>query len=521
MALPLSVTLWLVALSGLTHTIAIPQPEPVTIDSGHLCGVALEGGIVVYRGVPYAAPPVGDLRWRAPQAAAAWEGVRVADTFGPISPQGSMIAMMSGEPLPETSEDCLYLNVWTTAEKAEAGRPVMVWIHGGGFVGGWGSQQLYQGAASLAQQGVVVVTLNYRLGALGFLSHPELKAESKESAFGNYGLLDQIAALHWVQRNIKAFGGDPGRVTIFGESAGGTSVAVLCASPLAKGLFRGAIAQSPWISIENFAPTGAEAPRSAEARGLQLARRLARSDEAPSLETLRALDTEAIFRRTDASYQPWVTIDGHLLTDRVEEIFARGEQNRVALIAGTTADEGTMFQTSFPYRTVPQYVDGMKEIFGAFASRILETYPAPSDDEVATRTRDIIRDLWFLRGCRSMLAGSARAGSPTYQYEFQWSNPLLPDMGAHHAAELAFVFGQLPAGAPKRDVELAGAIQAYWVDFAKTGDPNGEGRHSWPRWTDSKRPYLMLGSAIHAGNDLHAKTCDVLEEYRKAGGEKR
>ena len=250
----------LIPLTGILATLvaAAALAKPVQLDSGLVQGEVVEGTAVqVFRGIPYAAAPVGDLRWREPAAPAAWEGIRSATEFSNICHQGPALAAMTGEPLPTRSEDCLYLNVWSGAVGRETKQPVMVWIHGGGLTLGWGHQQGYDGT-HLASQGVVLVSINYRLGALGFLAHPLLNEEAGVS--GNYGLKDQIAALEWVQRNIEAFGGDPGNVTIFGESAGGTSVHALIASPRAKGLVHRGIAQSPWVTDTNYARLNEDLP---------------------------------------------------------------------------------------------------------------------------------------------------------------------------------------------------------------------------------------------------------------------
>ncbi len=497
-------------------TVAHAQLEPTRIDSGLVRGVPLGDGLVVYRGIPYAAPPVGALRWRPPQPATAWDGVRNATEFGAACPQSALIALMSREPMPPTDEDCLFLNVWTAAPKADAGLPVLVWIHGGGLIGGWSHQRVYDGAA-LAGQGVVVVSLNYRLGPLGFFSHPALSAESKTGASGNYGLLDQIAALHWVQRNIAAFGGDPKQVTIFGESAGGTSVVTLCASPRARGLFRGAIAQSAWFSESNFSELRRDATKnpSAERRGLEMAKILLDEPGDEPLAVLRALPAE-LWKTLGQQYQPTIAIDGNLLEHSAEETFRRGEQNDVPLIIGTNADEGTAFNSVFPFRTVDAYREGISEFFGPFAGQILELYSVESDEQVADRLNHLITDSWFLRGTRAVLRGMAGVESPTWQYEFTRISPIMPALGAHHAAELGHVFGQLPAGVSPVDQELARTMQGYWLQFARTGDPNREGLPTWPPFEPESELHLVLDEKIRVAPAQRAETCDLLDRIHSA-----
>src|SRR5262245_12111624 len=304
------------------HASSSPRAqEVVRIDTGLVQGVRLEAapGLCVFRGLPSAAPPVGELRWRPPHPAAPWDGVRPAVEFGAACPQSPLVAFLSGEKLPATSEDCLYLNVWTSspsAQESAAKRPVLVWIHGGGFVGGWAHMRPFDGAA-FAAQGLVFVSVNYRLGPLGFFAHPALSHESERGVSGNYGLLDQIAALQWVRRNIAAFGGDPGRVTVSGESAGGTSVYALCTTPLSKELFHGAIVQSAWITDTNFLRLP-----DAEKQGLALEELLIPQAENRSLAALRAIPADQLWQRLGDRYQPTAVVDGWLLEDFPEDVCA-------------------------------------------------------------------------------------------------------------------------------------------------------------------------------------------------------
>ena len=456
----------------------------VTVDGGTLEGVRdSAAGVLVIRGVPYAAPPVGDLRWRAPQPAARWQGLRRADRLGRNCLQTQVYDDI--DPFAAgVSEDCLYLNVWT-AGTGGARRPVLVWIHGGGFFAGFGGEERHDGTR-LAQKGAVVVTLNYRLGPFGFLAHPALAAESPRHASGNYGLLDQIAALQWVRRNIAAFGGDPARVTIFGESAGATSVGALVASPLAKGLFHGAI-------LESGTGIGARIlPRdSAEARGLRFAAALGVTGTGPDAAArLRAVsaDTRLEVARVQSRtpdggaasvHRP--VLDGWVLPRPVDSALALGATTIVPVIVGSNADEGD-------------------EVFGA---------PARAFARLVTR-----------RGGRAYLYQFTRVGDDSASRR----------RGAYHSAEITFVFGRphplLPsAGRTAYDSTLAEAMSDYWVAFAATGDPNGPpagGR--WPRWPvyePAADAYLELGPQIAPKRELRRAVYDSLDQAARARGEVR
>lgn len=483
-----------------------PSTGPiVALDTGRIEGLRLDDhGLCVFRGIPYAAPPVGARRWRAPEAMPAWEGVRPAKEFGAPCPQSPLIASMSGEALPVTSEDCLTLNVWTAAGDAHAKLPVLVWIHGGGLVGGWAHQGLYDGAA-FAARGLVFVSLQYRLGPLGYLALPELAEEGERGAPANHGLLDQLAALRWVQRNITAFGGDPGRVTVMGESAGATSVLALLTAPAAKGLFHAAIAQSTWLSETNVLPL-AEARASAR----ELSALLVPEVDARSLAALRALPADALWQTLGARFQPCLALDGLSLGAHPEDVLAAGEAHDVPLIAGTTADEGTAFVALFPGHTVDEFQAGLEQEFGAAVEDLLALYPVATDADVPVQLARLITDRWFLRGTRRMLRGEPRS----WQYLFTRTNPRQPALGAHHAVELPYVFGRLEASATPADHALSERMLEHWVQFARTGDPNGAGLPPWPAFEAEHERYLILGERSAVGEHLRQETCDLLDGLR-------
>jgi para-nitrobenzyl esterase len=471
----------------------------VEVEQGKVSGHVLDEKthLHVFRGIPYATPPIGELRWRLPKPPKKWEGVRKCDQFSAAAPQ-----KLKNNASILLSEDCLYLNIWTKrAGKPEANLPVMVWIHGGGLNQGYGHKG-YSDGEGFANRNVVLVSLNYRLGALGFLAHPDLSAESPRGVSGNYGLFDQIAALHWVKRNIKAFGGDPNKVTIFGESAGGTSVSALCSSPLAKGLFAGAIMQSPWMFgyVNKLAepnivrlkdavgPVG-----SAEKIGLKYA-------DGQSIKDLRKLSGEDIVARS-SYYKTRVTIDGWLLSDHPAEIFSRGEQADVPTMIGTTKNEGAFFWYFAKSKSRKVFADKLKAFYQDKTDAVLALYPGESQEELQKSAVNYITDSWFVQPARQLLEGMRKVKSPTYQYEF------VKNGWAPHAAELKYVFN---THVDSKDDFLAKLMADQWVQFAKTGDPNGEGLPSWPPYKID-REYLRIGDEISVGKALKKNVCDVLD----------
>ncbi len=466
--------------------------DPVKLESGSVSGVAgTSPAVRIYKGIPYAAPPVGDLRWKAPKAAAAWTGVKKADTYGTSCmqvpyPDNSPYA---SENSARIGEDCLYLNVWTAAKSAKDKRPVMVWIHGGALTRGSGSTPNYDGNA-LAQKGVIVVTINYRLGIFGYFAHPELSKESDRNASGNYGFLDQIAALEWVQKNIDKFGGDPKNVTIFGESAGSWSVNVLAASPLTKGLFAKAIGESG----AQFGPTTALAD--AEKAGAR----------AGTLAELRAKSAADVMKIQSPAR---AVVDGYFLPKDVKTIYAEGKQNDVPLLMGMNNDEGTPFTAATV--KAEAFRNGAKQ-YGDQADTYLKIYPASTDEQAKASQAAMFRDSIFGVQMRTWARAQNQTGkSKVYMYYFSKVPPgeFGAKLGAYHASEIAYVFANVPGGAPA-DKKVMDAMSSYWVNFATTGDPNGKGLAKWPAF-DKSEMAMGLGDKIEPIPMPHKEALDFLD----------
>jgi para-nitrobenzyl esterase len=487
---------------------------PVRVESGMLAGIIdATSDVSVFKGIPFAAPPVGALRWRAPEPPAKWQSVRQATKFSAACMQNPYAEgspyRTAAEPM---SEDCLYLNVWTGAKSANERRPVMVWIYGGALTRGSASLPTYDGA-ELAKKGVVLVSFNYRLGVFGFFAHPELTAESAhhssgshssgDHSSGNYGFLDQIAALQWVQRNIAQFGGDPNRVTIFGESAGSWSVNLLVASPLAKGLFQGAIGESG----ANFAPMAKLADIEKAGAGI------AKSLGADSLAALRTKSAEEILR---ANGESTANVDGWVLPVEVRAIFAAGQQNDVPVLIGSNADEGTAFSSSV--RTMAA-LQAVSRRYGDQAGAFLKLYPADSDEQAQAAQAAAIRDQYFGWEMRTWARLQSKTGkSKTYLYYFSRvpPGPGSELLGAYHSAEIAYAFHNL--GISKRpweeaDRKLADAMSSYWVNFATTGDPNGKGLPAWPVYDSQSERAMGLGNRIEPLDIPHKAALDFFDEW--------
>ncbi|HVV56708.1 MAG TPA: carboxylesterase family protein, partial [Mucilaginibacter sp.] len=439
-------------------------------DAGLVSGLKNStGDITAFKGIPFAAPPVGDLRWKAPQPVEPWTGVRKCDTFGPSPMQSKPVPFMvytSEFLIPETpiSEDCLYLNVWTGAASKNEKRPVYVYIYGGGFTSGGSACPIYDGEA-MAKKGIIFVSINYRVGVFGFLAHPELTKESPDHASGNYGLLDQIAALQWVKRNIAAFGGDPNQVTIDGQSAGSMSVNCLVASPQAKGLFKRAIAESGSLVVKN--PILASMTlQQAEEQGVKLADKVG----AKSLQDLRNMPADEVLKKMQGRFAP--IIDGYVLPESVADIFAQDKQNHVPLITGWNGQEFGMAT-----QTKEQFKAQAEKMYGADAAEFLKYFPAETDEESKASQVLYSRDMIFaVSGYKWAGIQSQYANSPVYVYNFDRKVPASPDFvkyGAFHTAEVPYVMNNLwtlknrPLG--ETDQKLSGLMCDYWVNFVKTG----------------------------------------------------
>ena len=476
---------------------------PVKTDAGPVTGV-IAGDVAAYKGIPFAAPPVGDLRWKAPQPVKPWTAVLAADHYAADcmqKPFGGDAAPLGTPP----AEDCLYLNVWTPAARSAAKLPVMVWIYGGGFVNGGSSPAVYDGSA-FARRGIVFVSMNYRLGRFGFFAHPALTAETPTGApLGNYGFLDQLAALQWVKRNAAAFGGDPSNVTIFGESAGGGSVNALMISPMAKGLFHKAIVESGGgrsrgpISMRHISQPGAGGAPSAEALGVAFATKAGiTAAGAEALKALRALPPDAVVNGMNlVASQPDTysgpMIDGVFLTEEAEPAFRAGRQARVPYMIGANDREFGFFAPP------PDRVDAMFAPFGADKDKALRA-DDPDGSNKSEAGVQLMSDQAMGEPAR-FLARLAAPVQPTYVYRFSYvaSSLRAKEKGALHATEIPFVFSTVKAkyeaAATPEDLAIGEAMNAYWAAFAKTGDPNGAGRPAWPVYTAAKDEIMDFTAA--------------------------
>lgn len=491
--------------------------------SGYVIGYLSEDddSVRVFLGVPYAEPPVGDLRFRPPQPAIPTR-LPIDALFEPPScmqapyPEGGFYA----QPLGEVSEDCLYLNIWTTAESDDDRLPVMVWIHGGALTRGSGSLPLYDGTA-LARKGAVVVTINYRLGAFGYLAHPALSAESDQGASGNYGVLDQIFALQWVRDNIATFGGDPDRVTIFGESAGAWSVNVLQASPLARGLFHRAIGQSGGF-FDGLPLLRSPEDGSAESAGEAFVKRLG-IEGGDAAARLRELDAGTILAEASkqGAFATRPNVDGWVLPKQVAEIYRAGEQADVPVLVGSNRDEATSLMGGM----LPSNKSGVEFMvrsqFADVADEFFQAYPVPDDAAARRAFIDAFSDRVFAWHMKTWATLSETVSSPAYLYFFTHAppHPEKDVYGAYHAAEIAYAFDNLDKldyEYADEDRELAEAMSGYWVAFASTGDPNplgGPDLPAWPEFNAETARHLEFGSTIEAGTHLHRERMALWDRF--------
>ncbi len=516
---PLSFALRYIPLTLAAATLYAALPPQIQTQSGVIEGMpSADGKVRVFQGVPFAAPPVGKLRWQAPQPVAAWEGVRKAAAFGPRCMQAPIYSdMVFRDPGP--SEDCLYLNVWTPADSANAKLPVMVWIYGGGFAAGASSEPRQDGS-KLAEKGVVVVSMNYRLGVFGFFAHPELTKESPQHASGNYGLLDQAAAIDWVHKNIAGFGGDPDTVTIFGESAGSISVSAQMASPLSKNLIKRAIGESGSMFMLTIPAMSLDA---AEQQGSKFAAAVG----AANLDSLRARTGQQLLaaaQRQRSKFRFWPNVDGYFLPEPPREIYAHGEQAHVAMLAGWNNDEqsASVFFAKAP-QSAENYRARMRTLYGDHTGEMLKLYPAASEAQMRQSAGSLAGDRFIAYSTWKWIEEQMQTGdSALYRYHFEQAPPQpagTASRGAYHSADIEYVFETLDSkNLPWTDADrkLSDVISSYWTNFAKTGDPNGSGLPNWPKDTKSDAYQVMhliegTGLAPHPAPDSVRSRYEMLD----------
>jgi para-nitrobenzyl esterase len=504
-----------------TLTLSAAIPDPVRLDSGSVSGnPADDAGVRAFKGIPFAAPPLSDLRWRAPQPAAHWDGVRKAEQFasncttgavgrgggrgkgpggGDKGPAPAKAAAPAG---PAPNEDCLYVNVWTPAKAAGDRLPVMVWTYGGGFTGGSGAEARYDGEA-MARKGIVVVTYNYRLGVFGFLAHPDLTRESGHNASGNYGMMDMAAVLRWVQKNIAAFGGDPRKVTIAGESAGAILVSAMVGSPEGKGLFQRAVAQSgAWMGLSI-----------AKMRTLEQAEEAGkRAVGTHTIAELRAMPTQEVAQNAPG-VPSGVIVDGWMIPEDQSLTFLKGKQNDVDVLVGSNQDEGTFFAGG------PATADAAKtrarQTYGDLADDFLKLYRASTDAEAAAsglmRSRD--ETGWHQREWAQL---TVKRGKKAYLYYFTHVPPGAGARGASHTAELPYMFNNPPANDSWQvgDHKLADMMSSYWVNFIATGDPNSKGLPTWlPYSAKNDGQAMVFGDTVQFGPQIEVPRLAFFDKY--------
>lgn len=516
--------------------VSLSPEAPVTVTGGQVRGAHAEANpdIMTFKGVPFAAPPVGELRWRPPEPVEPWTGVHDATTT-----RSTCVQAAGGlEPQEPQSEDCLFLNVWAPREPTEP-QPVMVWIHGGSYTGGSGSAPLYDGT-QLASQGVVLVTINYRLNVFGFLAHPALTAESDHDASGNYGLMDMVAALEWVRDNISAFGGDPDRVTIFGESAGAGAVMSVMLMPQSEGLFHRAIAESSYvIGWDRQLRDAVGDWGSAEAQGVQIAEALGATGQ-DALATMRgatsaevsaaaAAGAGIVFSRSGYVWAP--NVDGWTIPADPLLMYEDGQQHNVPLITGINGNEGSLFTPQLQIGDVAAFETHVRTVYPSVADDLLAHYDATSPASAQAAIDHLVHDMFFAGPVRTQATTHVKVTSPVWLYHFTRVPPtdFGATMGSHHAAELVYVFGGMtprsatPSGDPlapmtmgdwtETDRQLSEAMMGYWVQFAATGNPNRDGLPAWTEFDALTDQHLTLGDSVSEGSGLHNEGAELFTEF--------
>jgi para-nitrobenzyl esterase len=480
------------------------QDPVVATASGSVQGTVEASGVHSFKGIPYAAPPVGDLRFREPQPAVAWQGVRKAQAFGPRAMQLPIYSDMKFRS-DGVSEDCLYLNVWAPATGNHL--PVLVYFYGGGFSAGDGSEYRYDGE-SMAKRGIVAVTVNYRLGIFGFFAHPDLTKESPHHSSGNFGLLDQHAALEWVQQNIAAFGGDPARVTIAGESAGSISVCAQMASPLSKGLFAGAIGESGGLT-GNIRPVPLDTAE-------QLGKAIAADLGYKSIAELRAMSATDLLQAVKRARFPSV-IDGYFLPQAPDEIYSQGEQMKVPLLAGWNSAESSSWGVlGAAAPTVENYEGAVRKLYGDKADEVLQLYKATTPEEVKQAATDLATDRFIAYSTWKWIdRAAATGGKPVYRYLYAHPRPPAvgaagnqpPPMGAAHSWEIEYALGNLHTNTvyawTAEDDKVSATMEAYFANFIKTGDPNGKGLPTWSPMKTVGSEIMIIDVHTHAEKEPH------------------